>query len=99
MRIDITFENSHTIIEAPENVDSVGVTAIRNGSRMSVGNWNYHCPDDMHKRDEELVIGQGMQVILHYYSAPEIAEIMKECEGFEGMRCIEIQGVPFNIFS
>ena len=86
MKADIVFRGCQKSIAIPKEVYLVGATVIYNGNRCSALELDF-----VSCRDEEIVIAEELEVILHCYTSPAIAEIGKEFLGFERMKYLEIQ--------
>lgn len=92
MKAEIVFRGCQSSIEIPEEVCLAGVTVMCNGDRCSALELDF-----VNRREEEIVITEGMKVILHYYTAPSIVEIAKEFANFEGMKYLEIEQPEYSV--
>ncbi len=86
MRADIVFGGSQKTVAIPDDVCLVGATVIYNGNHCSAIDWDF---TDQH--NEEIVMSEEFKVILHYYTAPVIAEIGKVFLDFKNMKYLEMQ--------
>ena len=95
MRIDITCGEHRKVFESPAGIHFFGLTVTCNDNHFSVIN---PCSDeDSYRHDEEIVFEESLNVVLHYYSSPMIAEVVKEFSEFEGMKFIEMQNKDFSL--
>jgi hypothetical protein len=74
-----------------------GTTPLKYQQSCGLKHINDFHRKDLDRQDEEIVIGRGTRIIFHYYLAPEFVEILEACQGFEGMKYIELQGTDFYI--
>ena len=96
MKIEFLYGDSHKVLEAPAGVYFVGLTAIYNGYHVSA--LDADAEDARFWRDEEIRLSEELTVILHYYSAPTLAEVAEEFAGFAGMKMLEIKNEAFYLF-
>ena len=85
MKTEILFDGECRVFLPPPGTDLIGITVVRGGMDFSVFRFGGF------GRDEEIPLPDGGKFIFHCYSAPEIAEVMREFAPFGGMVFTEIE--------
>lgn len=96
MTTDITFGDYHKVFVAPDDVHYVGVSVKYNGNNFSLITGIERT--GAVRKDEVVTLGENIKVILHYYSSPELSELVKELDSFKGMKLSEVRTGKLRLF-
>ena len=96
MTTDITFGDYHKVFVAPDDVHYVGVSVKYNGNNFSLITGIERT--GAVRKDEVVTLGENIKVILHYYSSPELSELVKELDSFKGMKLSDVRTGKLHLF-
>ena len=96
MTTDITFGDYHKVFVAPDDVHYVGVSVKYNGNNFSLITGIERT--GAVRKDEVVTLGDNIKVILHYYSSPELSELVKELDSFKGMKLSDVRTGKLRLF-
>lgn len=96
MTTDITFGDYHKVFVAPDDVHYVGVSVKYNGNNFSLITGIERT--GAVRKDEIVTLGENIKVILHYYSSPELSELVKELDSFKGMKLSDVRTGKLRLF-
>lgn len=96
MTTDITFGDYHKVFVAPDDVHYVGVSVKYNGNNFSLITGIERT--GAVRKDEVVTLGENIKVILHYYSSPELSELVKELDSFKGMKLSDVRTGKLRLF-
>ena len=96
MTTDITFGDYHKVFVAPDDVHYVGVSVKYNGNNFSLITGIERT--GAVRKDEVVTLDENIKVILHYYSSPELSELVKELDSFKGMKLSDVRTGKLRLF-
>ena len=96
MTTDITFGDYHKVFVAPDDVHYVGVSVKYNGNNFSLITGIERT--GAVRKDEVVTLGENIKVILHFYSSPELSELVKELDSFKGMKLSDVRTGKLRLF-